>query len=70
MAAYHRYNVEAGSLAVLFVLAIFSEVGIGELVADEDGGYIFRLLDTGGEKYKLTETSLWEKLDAQGVLLL
>ncbi|MGI6507315.1 MAG: single-stranded-DNA-specific exonuclease RecJ [Saccharofermentanales bacterium] len=66
----HRYNVEAGSLAVLFVLAIFSEVGIGELVADEDGGYIFRLLDTGGEKYKLTETSLWEKLDAQGVLLL
>ena len=65
----HRYNVEAGSLAVLFVLAIFSEVGICELVADEDGGYIFRPLDTGGEKFKLTETSLWEKLDAQGVLL-
>ncbi len=65
----HRYNVEAGSLAVLFVLAIFAEVGIGDLLADEGGGFIFRLLDTGGEKFKLTETSLWGKLDAQGVLV-
>lgn len=65
----HRYNVEVGALAVLFVLAIFAEVEIGELLVDEDGGFIFRLLDIGEEKLKLTETSLWRRLDAQGVLV-
>jgi single-stranded-DNA-specific exonuclease len=65
----HRYNVDAGALAVLFVLAVFAEAGLGELVADECGGYIFRLLDIGEEKLTLTETPLWVKLDAQGVLV-
>ncbi len=65
----HRYNVEAGALAVLFVLAIFAEVGLGELVADEGGGFLFRLCDVGDEKMILTETMLWSKLDVQGVLV-
>jgi single-stranded-DNA-specific exonuclease len=65
----HRYNVDAGALAVLFILAIFAEVGLGELVADEGGGFIFRLLEIGEEKLVLTEAPLWVKLDAQGVLV-
>jgi hypothetical protein len=54
---------------VLFILAIFAEVGLGELVADEGGGFIFRLLEIGEEKLVLTEAPLWVKLDAQGVLV-
>ncbi len=65
----HRYNVTVSALGVLLALALFAEVGLGELAEDEESGYIFRPLETRDEKLKLTKAPLWGKLEALGVLM-
>ncbi len=64
----HRYNIDVSALGLLLALVIFAEVELGEFAEDEEGGYVFHPLDTGGERMKLTRAPLWKKLVAQGVL--
>lgn len=66
----HRYNVEAGGLEILLALAVFSQAGLGEFIAEEDGSFSFRILDFEGQRPALSEAPLWAKLIAQGVLVI
>lgn len=64
----HRYNVEAGALAVLLGLSVFDQAGLLSLVRNEDQSLAFRASRERRERPALSDTALWGRLKAMGAI--
>lgn len=66
----HRYNVEAGAVDLLLALKIFEEIGLLDLHRDQGEAFAFRSRPQEGQKPALSDSPLWETLEAWGTLKL
>ncbi len=64
----HRYNVEAGALDILLALAVFREAGLIQLAHGQDEAFAFKINQIEGQKPALSDSPLWGKLAAWGIL--
>lgn len=66
----HRYNGETGPLGILLALRLFKDRGLIELWPQEAETYTLTINRQGGPRPALSDSPLWGKLEAWGILVL